>query len=296
MKDLDLQKLRVQTWYRHLLQRAIGSEVDRCADIAARSTTSENNSLLPDLNAALQKWLNDQVVQNMHRLTSEETEVAQRLCRSRYDEGKSTPTAMTVGVFEILLPGSAALYDQGPGELPVWQVLDGDLNICKAYVEGVLSPPLGWWEKDFNEIVQEVFDSLIAPIYRVDINAIPTLSAPQRDVHPVWLSFINSRYAATFSEEEANCLPDAFTLDDSIVLAIALANLAADRDNGPQLQLEWLLVGLCWGVIAQHMDEPIQEYVLKSLVKRGKAMDSTLKKMGVRVATFEERWPGGLTP
>lgn len=296
VKDRELQKLRVQTWYRHLLERAIENEVDRRADRAALNEYFGVAGDLPNLNSAMQKWLDAQVEMNLHRLTLEETEVAQRLARSRYDEGKTTPTELTLGVFEVLLPGSAAVYDQGPGELPLWRVLDSDLEACRTYVEDMLSPPPQWWEECFGEVVQEVFDSLIAPAYRVDMDAIPTLSAPQRDTHPVWLSFINSRYAATLEEDEADKVPEAFTLDDSVLLAIALANLAAARDNGPELQLEWLLVGLCWGVIAQHMDEPIQEYVLKSVEKRGKAIDASLKTRGVRTPTFEERWPGGFTP
>lgn len=296
VKDRELQKLRVQTWYRHLLERAIENEVDRRAHRAALNEYFGVEGDLPNLNAAMQKWLEAQVEKNLHRLTLEETEVAQRLARSRYDEGKTTPTELTISVFEVLLPGSAAVYDQGPGELPLWRVLDGDLEACRTYVEDMLSPPPPWWEECFGEVVQEVFDSLIAPAYRVDMEAIPTLSAPQRDTHPVWLSFINSRYAATLDEDEADKVPEAFTLDDSVLLAIALANLAAARNDGPKLQLEWLLVGLCWGVIAQHMDEPIQEYVLKSVAKRGKAMDAEFRKMGARMPTFEERWPGGFAP
>ena len=219
----------------------------------------------------------------------------QRLDRRRYDEGKSTPTALTIKIFDVLLPGSAAVYDQGPGELPLWQVLDGDLKACKAFVRDMLNAP-AQAEFDFSELVQQVFDSLIAPAYRIDMNAIPKLSAPQKEAHPVWLSFINSRYQATLQVGEASKLPDAYTLDDAVLLAIALSHLAVERANGPHLQLEWLLVGLCWGTIAQHMDEHIQEYVLNLVQLRGREMDSVLRKMGVRMPSFDERWPGGLTP
>lgn len=91
-------------------------------------------------------------------------------------------------------------------------------------------------------------------------------------------------------------MPEAFTLDDAILLAIALAHLAAERKGSPRLQLEWLLVGLCWGVIGQHIDEHLQEYVLRSVQERGKAMDVEQRKMGIRLPAFEERWPAGISP
>jgi len=248
VKDRELQALRVQTWYRHVLERALGNEVDRHAYLAARTDAFGAQGGVPDLNAALQRWLNEQVEQNLARLTSEEAEAAQRLSRGRYDEGKSTPTAMTLGVFEVLLEGSAAIYDEGPGELPLWQVLDGDLKACRAYVQELLSPSASQWTKGFHGLVQTVFDDLIAPAYRVDMNAIPTLSAPQREAHPVWQSFIDRRYAATLGDDEGDRLTDVMALDASILLAIALAHLAVDTPSSPRLQLEWLLVGLCWGV------------------------------------------------
>ena len=69
----------------------------------------------------MQKWLDGQVEENLDQLTLEETEIVQRLSRSRYNEGKTTPTELTISVFEVLLPGSASVYDQGPGDLPVWR-------------------------------------------------------------------------------------------------------------------------------------------------------------------------------
>ena len=292
----ELQKLRIQTWYRHLLERAVGNEVERYADIAARRETFGSEEALPDLNMALQKWLNEQVQKNLHRLTLEESELVLRLRRSRYDEGKSTPTAITIRLCELLLEGSATVYDVGTWNLPMWLVLDGDVKACKAYVQDILNPSPQRWGEGFNEIVQEVFDALIAPAYRLDLNAIPVLGVPQRESHPVWLSYINSRYTATLAEDEADKLPDTFMQAESVLLAIAIAHIAAERPGGPMLQLEWLLVGLCWGVIGQQMDEYIQEYVLMSVEKRGRATDAALKRSGVRLPGFEERWPVGIAP
>ena len=146
----DLQKLRIQTWYKHLLERAVEDEVTRYADIAARRAAFGSEEVLPDLNMALQKWLNDQVQKNLHRLTLEESELVLRLRRSRYDEGKSTPTAMTIRLCELLLEGSAAVYDDGPGNLPLWRVLDGDLKACKAYVQDMLNPSPERWDQSFD--------------------------------------------------------------------------------------------------------------------------------------------------
>ncbi|WP_262073510.1 hypothetical protein [Variovorax sp. N23] len=293
VKSKELQALRVQTWYRHVLERAVGREVGRYADIAARRDTFGTEERLPGLNTALQKWLNSLT---QHNLSEEQVEAVQRLGRRHYDLGETTPTEITLTVFETLLPGSAAVYDLGPGELPVWRVLDGDMTACQEFVQEMLNPTKERWEDDFAGLVQEVMDSLIAPAYRVKLDDIPILTGPQRDVHPVWLTHINNRYAVTFAEDEADKLPEAFTLDDSILLAIALANLATEKDGSPQLQLEWLLVGLCWGVIAEQIDEHVQEYVLRSVQKRGKVIDAALKRMGLKMPTFEERWPAGLAP
>ena len=292
----DLQKLRIQTWYKHLLERAVEDEVTRYADIAARRAAFGSEEVLPDLNMALQKWLNEQVQKNLHRLTLEESELVLRLRRSRYDEGKSTPTAMTIRLCELLLEGSAAVYDVGPGNLPLWRVLDGDVKACKAYVQDMLNPSPERWNQGFDEIVQEVFDALIAPAYRLALDAIPVLGVPQREAHPVWLSYINSMYAATLDDDEADKLPETFMQVESVLLAIAMMHIAAERPDSPALQLEWLLVGLCWGVIGQQMDEPIQEYVLKSVEKRGKAIDARLRRSGARMPGFEERWPVGIAP
>lgn len=292
----ELQRLRIQTWYKHLLKRAVKNEVERYSDIAARRVAFGSEEALPDLNTALQKWLNEQVKKNLHRLTLDESELVLRLRRSRYDEGNSTPTAMTIRVCDLLLEGSATIYDVGPGDLPLWQVLDGDVKACKAYVQDMLNPSSKRWEEEFDEIVQEVFDALIAPAYRLVLDTIPVLGEQQREAHPVWLSYINSRYSATLADDEADKLPDTFMQVESVLLAIAMMHIAAERLDGPVLQLEWLLVGLCWGVIAQQMDEHIQEYVLKSVEKRGKTIDAALKKIGVRVTPFEKRWPGGLAP
>ncbi len=296
VKCAELQKLRIQTWYRHLLERTLGNEEERDAANAMWQELLGTEEPAPDVNTELQKCLNELVQKNLHRLTLEESELVLRLRRSRYDEGKSTPTAMTIRLCELLLEGSAAVYDDGPRNLPLWRVLAGDVKACKAYVQDMLNPSPERWDQGFDEIVQEVFDALIAPAYRLALDAIPVLGVPQREAHPVWLSYINSRYAATLDDDEADQLPDTFMQVESVLLAIAMMHIAAERPGSPMLQLEWLLVGLCWGVIAQQMDEPIQEYVLKSVEKRGKAIDATLRRSGVRLPDFAERWPAGFEP
>jgi len=55
VKDRELQALRVQTWYRHVLERALGNEVDRHAYLAARTDAFGAQGGVPDLNAALQR-------------------------------------------------------------------------------------------------------------------------------------------------------------------------------------------------------------------------------------------------
>jgi hypothetical protein len=293
-KDAQLQAIRIKTWFRRVLELAVPDEAMSYADIAARLDSFGRGDNLPKLNAALQEWL--QQDKQLRLLSFEQAESVQRLGRSRYDEGKTTPTELTLGVFETLLPGSAEVYDLGLGGLPVWRILEGDFKTCEAYVGELLGTHEKPWNKNLSSAIQTAFDQLIAPAYRMEMDSIPVLGSRQQATHPVWLTHINNRYAVTFNESEADQLPEAVTLDDAILLAIALWHLALAQPESPILQLEWLLVGLCWGVIEHHLNLEIQEFLLSDIRNRGVQIDASLRKAGVRLPTFDERWPSGFAP
>lgn len=58
---------------------------------------------------------------------------------SQYNKGTKTPVYSTVMVIDKLIPGSADVWFKGYEELPLWDVLLGDENICLSFIDEVLA-------------------------------------------------------------------------------------------------------------------------------------------------------------
>lgn len=57
---------------------------------------------------------------------------------SAYKAGKASPQESTVKLVDRSLPGSATLFFNGPLGLPLWSVLDGDIQACQRVVSDLL--------------------------------------------------------------------------------------------------------------------------------------------------------------
>lgn len=288
LADKELEALRVSTWFFHVANRAIGREVSDFREVLWEQKALDSEHATPKLSAALQKWLNKPEQSN--RLSFASLDFATNLRYVNYQSGKTSPADSTLALFEQLLPGSRVEYDYGPQGEPLWGVLAGKITICDAYIEDQLPPEPGSIEVDFSERVQRVFDSLIAPARRLKLAEVPGFGNVQQTAHPVWLSHIDATMRATYADDDDPELLETNTIDDQIVLAIALWQIALSRKEGPILRLEWLLMGLCYGVIAYHFNEEIQSYVLKLLSERGTVMDADAKRRGANILEFEKRW------
>ena len=287
LADKELEALRVRTWFFNIANQAIGSKVDDFRKVLWEQVVLESDQASPNLSFQLQKWLREDA--QTVRMSEENLNFASNIRYAGYHTGKTSPANTTLALFEELLPGSRVEYDYGPQGEPLWSILDGKVKVCEDYIDRCLPPDSKLAEISFNDRVQSVFDALIAPAYRVKLKDVPHLGKVQKTAHPVWLSHVNEVYRAT-ADEDSNELLLSPTIDDQILLAIALWHVALARKEGPVLRLEWLLMGLCYGVIARHFNEEIQAFVLSLLRKRGADVDCEAKRHGAQLLDFEMRW------
>ena len=288
LADKELESLRVRGWFFHVAERAIGKDVANFRRVMWEQVVLESDQATPKLGVALQRWLNSDA--QISRLSFESLDLATNLRYVDYQSGKTSPSDSTLALFEQLLPDSRSEYDYGPLGEPLWGVLGGKVAICEAYVESQLRPEADQLDIEFRDRVQRVFDALIAPGRRIKLEDVPDFGRVQQTAHPVWLSHIDTTMRDTYDDEDDSELRESDTIDDQIILAIALWQIAMDRKEGPILRLEWLLMGLCYGVIAYHFSEDVQSFVLSLLRKRGTAFDADAKVKGANILEFEKRW------
>lgn len=291
LADKRLETLRVRHWFFHIVRHAIDDVVDH-----KNRLLWESHLLGPDTNGSngsevklvrhLQQWLkNDAPLQ---KLREEQLCVGTRLAAAKYEEGDTSPNEATLALFESLVRGSRAEYEFGPLAEPLWAVLAGKIGVCEEYVSQCFSQE-NLLDMDFRDRVQSVMDALIAPAYRTDVSEIPDLGKVQQGAHPVWLSHVNGLLKLPDEATGIDSL-EVRAIDDQIILALALWQIAAVRKEKAFLQLEWLLMGLCHGVIAHHFSEDIQAVVLELLREKGSVMSLPVNG---RILAFEERWTTG---
>ena len=286
MKSAGAEAVRVRTWFNHMLERALGAESEAYAYAVAGEALGFVRPK-PDLVAALEAWLSKQVDTDLGKLTHAQVAAVTRLKRNHYEDGRQSPTDLTLSVFEAFLHGSREVYEVGPQSLPLWAVFEGDLMVCRTYLAELQTPQAGWRETGFGERIQLVFDALIAPAHRLPWHRVPDLGRGQQATHPVLLTHWQAQREALF---EADQLPEVRVIDDQVVGALALWQIALYRQESIALHLEWLLMGLCSGVVAEHFNEAIQICLLGLLRKRGKELDGWLQQGGTDVQNFETRW------
>lgn len=138
--DESLQALRVRTWYLDVVGRAIPEALAECSRIQTAYVLTETIQI--DLVRLLGKQLQAWVDQRRDTLAqSEFGDVLTLLERNGdYLLGRVTPSAVTLHAFDTLLPGTRAVHDVGPYNLPLWSVLAQDLGACKRYVDSQQPP------------------------------------------------------------------------------------------------------------------------------------------------------------
>ena len=205
---------------------------------------------------SLQKWLNDQ----SQHLDDAQIEAVTQLTARNYEMGEQSPRAFTLGVFETLLPGSQEIYDLGSsmGE-PLWTILDGDLPACRAYLDAAV-PLSDQLDAGPEAQLQAIMDALIAPKYQLKVADIPDLGKTQLKAHPVWLTQVDEAHRTLNERDDPGSVREVATIDDQVLAAIALWQLVSENGVGPLLKLEWLMVGLCYGVIADVFGAEVQAY------------------------------------
>lgn len=208
----------------------------------------------------------------------------------RYEQGISSVSRWTLELIERALPGTMAVYEKGPFELPLWSVLNGNLAVCQKYVNDLMPKVKGVLTLSFKDKVEQLFEWLIAPAYRQDFATLAQNRNRQFD--PIWLSYVNGKHAHLDEETDGpsdNLLDQGF-LPELIVGVIALWQIALSRDEGFILEMEYLVTGLCQGIIAQEFNSiPLQDYVLSLLQERARGIDKDFAERDVDVPEFAKR-------
>lgn len=285
LEDAALERVRVRHWFFYVARFAIEEVVD-----AKNHLLWEAHVLGPDPQAQeiklvrhLHQWIAEDA--QLTKLREDQLKFGSSVKIAKYEEGGTSPNEDTIALFESLVPGSRAEYEYGPAGEPLWVVLAGKTNACEEYVAQCMSQDV-LMNTDLRDRVQLVMDALIAPAFRVSSNQIGELGTQKKTAHPVWLTHINELTKLPNEELGQEGL-DVTTIDDQIILAIALWHIAANRKEKVFHELEWLVMGLCYGVIAHHFSEDIQAYVLTMLRAKGNQMPYS---RGGQFVSFDERW------
>ena len=155
INDPVLNSIRVQSWYLTLLANWFPSEAMKFRDhMMFNLIASEDGgrdldgieslrSMLPDLppdgngGEMLEKKLREALRHNP-RLKSKRYNLKAR----NYVFGTSTPSEETISEFGLVCQDSETVYRLGFDGLPMWQVLDGDLETCQAVAAKFLTQDL----------------------------------------------------------------------------------------------------------------------------------------------------------
>lgn len=287
--DESLQALRVRTWYLDVVGRAIPEALAECSRIQTAYVLTETIQI--DLVRLLGKQLQAWVDQRRDTLAqSEFGDVLTLLERNGdYLLGRVTPSAVTLHAFDTLLPGTRAVHDVGPYNLPLWSVLAQDLGACKRYVDSQQPPHTTEVELRFEHRTQRFVDALTSMAHLVDIRNLPYLGQPATFPHPIWDTHVDRHFFHSDIAQKDQTVSAYPVVAPAIVGILAMWMLALDRKEGWRLELEWVLMGLCRGVIAYHFTDDLQSHVLGLLRQHGTQIDNELKA-SEDVAPFDERW------
>lgn len=237
INDPVLNSIRVQSWYLallsnwfpdeamafrdHMLFNLIASVADQVDLAEIESARALLPALPPDGNGGvmLEKKLREGLRHNP-RLNKKRYNLKVR----NYVFGKSTPSEDTVTEFGLVCVDSENVYRLGFDGLPMWQVLDGDLQTCHDFASKFLSQDLIESPNQYAQFVLNVLHGLATTDVSDD------LVCPFDSDSDVVLSFLEGTFSKLSSSEiyigESNDLSDqGMAIARGILLLIALIRI-----------------------------------------------------------------------
>jgi hypothetical protein len=284
LKPRELEALRVRTWFANVLVEA--GLPDGTNDSVVAKLLDTQASELPSPSNLLQAWLRE----NSGPLDDRHVDALTNVSRQRYETGGQSPNDLTLDALDAVLPGTRDVYEFGPNGESLWLVLAGDRDTCERYLREMFPAPKGQFGFSFEEKVQQLFDSLLAPEWRGQFKDVIASSAAHSFSHPVWRSYVQTTQFGEIPDEASAGLLPTHTIDDCVIGTIAAWWTAIHRREGPFLELEWLLVGLCQGVVAGEFTGDIQTYVLNLVRDQAQEIDKAIALPDGPMKPFEERW------
>uniref|UniRef100_UPI0035AEF029 hypothetical protein n=1 Tax=Hylemonella sp. TaxID=2066020 RepID=UPI0035AEF029 len=303
LRDPVLQKVRVVTWFMHLVERATPAtlQANQMAECLPLLVSGYTPTSPPNYGWALNSWITQltssvaskdpQIQAILRKLSEAESLGFSGLDRTHYEKGETSPSDRTLNVFDKLLSGSKVVYTNGPEDMPLWPILDGDIAACDRFIDGAaaftqLPPTID------TPLLQWLFDELIDAKHRILVDQIPNLFGVSAGGHPVVLSYIERHQGYPFSGRSPEEEIQAWSrYDRAILLTLAIWRKVFSSNELPyRREMEWLMVGLCLGPLGIRYNEGIQGYVLNQARMYGENMDQTLRAMGVEALSFAERW------
>ncbi|SDG80580.1 hypothetical protein SAMN05216466_105245 [Paraburkholderia phenazinium] len=284
LKPRELEALRVRTWFANVLVEA--GLPDGTNDSIVAKLLDTQVSELPSPSNLLQAWLKEY----SGPLDDRHVDALTNVSRQRYESGGQSPNDLTLDALDAVLPGTRDVYEFGPSGESLWLVLAGDRDTCETHLLEMFPPPRGRFGFSFDEKVQQLFDALLAPEWRGNFVEVAASYAGRPLAHPVWRSYVQTTQFGDMPDEESAGLLPMRPVEDCVIGSIAAWWTAIHRREGPILELEWLIVGLCQGVVASELTGDIQTYLLNLVREQAQEIDRAVAPPRGAVKPFEERW------
>lgn len=302
-RKVAISALRIRTWFRFILHAfhdqitAMGIEEARKATFLlprfpvlsgeiVRKDIEEipsDEELIKMMTGALQRWI------EAYAELPDDVDALTKISAREYWLGTKQPRSKTVDAFEMIFPGSKAIYETGPDGEPVWEVLAGDLGVSRSYLNAVVGCPKGevW---SYHQYFASLLKGLVAPVFLKELNFSDFSQKQAVGFHPVLLTWINEQHRH-FEDNAERLLPTPYVADQ-ILAVFALWNLCLAETGPIFLELEWLLIGLCRGMVFSAFDDQIEETILDFVRADAERMDRVFSQAKPDWISFVDRWKG----
>lgn len=315
-----LQELRVRTWYFQVLQAAIPKQLEQYEMLLDDylPTQQQLDSVILQLGVALQTWINERL------LALPASSVSVLTVSSRhvgYFNGTTEPRIATLQTLNELIPDSRLVYDygdwygnlpisgeKGQSRLPAWAILGGDKSTCMQYLIDLMPPQAGMTYVGDLDKLQTLLDALTTLKNVTKVTDLPDLGYTQKQAHPLWLCHLERHAPGTYTnkgtiaQKYRRPQPDEVIDEDvvtgyeypsctsAILGVIAMWWLLDEPGYEYALEIEWLMVGLCYGVIAYHFSIEVQTDILNLVRLRGAEIDKVISTRNSDILLFDDRW------